>query len=100
MITQRTQFVAEEMAALRQQGLSRPLRVLETPQDTELTVDGKAVLNLSSNNYLGLTTPPRLKSAMIAATDQWGPGSRPGRGPTGEAARSRRDRSRPAPAEP
>ncbi|MEO6798254.1 MAG: glycine C-acetyltransferase [Candidatus Dormibacter sp.] len=75
MITQRTQFVAEEMAALRQQGLSRPLRVLETPQDTEITVDGKAVLNLSSNNYLGLTTHPRLKAAMIAATEQWGAGS-------------------------
>ena len=75
MITERTQFVAEEMAALRQQGLFRPLRVLETPQDTEITVDGKAVLNLSSNNYLGLTTHPRLKAAMIAATEQWGAGS-------------------------
>jgi glycine C-acetyltransferase len=75
MITQRTQFVADEMAALRQQGLFRPLRVLETPQDTEITVDGQVVLNLSSNNYLGLTTHPRLKTAMIAATEQWGAGS-------------------------
>lgn len=75
MITQRTQFVADEMAGLRQQGLFRPLRVLGSPQDTEVTVDGKRVLNLSSNNYLGLTTHPRLKQAMIAATQQWGAGS-------------------------
>lgn len=75
MITQRTQFVADEMAGLRQQGLFRPLRVLGSPQDTEVTVDGKRVLNLSSNNYLGLTTHPRLKQAMIAATEQWGAGS-------------------------
>jgi len=75
MMTQRTQFVAQEMADLRRQGLFRPLRVLGTPQDTEITVDGKAVLNLSSNNYLGLTTHPRLKAAMVAATEKWGAGS-------------------------
>jgi glycine C-acetyltransferase len=75
MMTQRTQFVADEMAELRRQGLFRPLRVLATPQDTEVTVDGKAVLNLSSNNYLGLTTHPRLKAAMVAATEKWGAGS-------------------------
>jgi len=75
MMTQRTQFVAEDMAELRRQGLFRPLRVLGTPQDTEITVDGKAVLNLSSNNYLGLTTHPRLKAAMVAATEKWGAGS-------------------------
>ncbi len=75
MMTQRTQYVAEEMAELRRQGLFRPLRVLATPQDTEITVDGKAVLNLSSNNYLGLTTHPRLKAAMVAATEKWGAGS-------------------------
>jgi glycine C-acetyltransferase len=38
-------------------------------------VDGKRVINLSSNNYLGLTTHPRLKEAMIRATEQWGAGS-------------------------
>ncbi len=75
MISARTQFVTEEMAALRQQGLFRPLRVLGSAQDTEVTVDGKRVLNLSSNNYLGLTTHPRLKQAMVAATEQWGAGS-------------------------
>jgi glycine C-acetyltransferase len=76
MITEKkTQFLADELDQLRRQGLFRPLRVLESPQDTEVVVDGKRVLNLSSNNYLGLTTHPRLKSAMIEATERWGAGS-------------------------
>ncbi len=76
MITEKkTQFLVEELEQLRQQGLFRPLRVLGSAQDTEVVVDGKHVLNLSSNNYLGLTTHPRLKTAMIEATEQWGAGS-------------------------
>jgi glycine C-acetyltransferase len=75
MMTDRTRFVADEMAELRRQGSFRPLRVLGTAQDTEVTVDGKPVLNLSSNNYLGLTTHPHLKEAMIAATERWGAGA-------------------------
>jgi glycine C-acetyltransferase len=76
MITEKkTQFLADELDQLRRQGLFRPLRVLESAQDTEVVVDGKLVLNLSSNNYLGLTTHPRLKTAMIEATEKWGAGS-------------------------
>jgi glycine C-acetyltransferase len=76
MITEKkTQFLADELDQLRRQGLFRPLRVLDSAQDTEAVVDGKRVLNLSSNNYLGLTTHPRLKTAMIEATQRWGAGS-------------------------
>jgi len=75
MITEKTRFLSDELDQLRQQGLFRPLRVLGSPQDTEAVVDGKRVLNLSSNNYLGLTTHPRLEQAMIAATKEWGAGS-------------------------
>jgi glycine C-acetyltransferase len=76
MITEKkTQFLVDDLDQLRQQGLFRPLRVLGSAQDTEVVVDGKHVLNLSSNNYLGLTTHPRLKAAMIEATEQWGAGS-------------------------
>src|SRR5437667_30486 len=76
MITEkRTQFLADELEQLRRQGLFRPLRILESAQDTEVIVDGKRVLNLSSNNYLGLTTDPRLKAAMIEATAKWSAGS-------------------------
>jgi glycine C-acetyltransferase len=76
MITEKkTQFLADELEQLRTQGLFRPLRVLDSAQDTEVVVDGKRVLNLSSNNYLGLTTHPRLKAAMIQATETFGAGS-------------------------
>ena len=76
MITEKkTQFLVEELDRLRKQGLFRPLRVLGSAQDTEAVVDGKHVLNLSSNNYLGLTTHPRLKTAMVEATEAWGAGS-------------------------
>jgi glycine C-acetyltransferase len=75
MITEKTRFLSDELDQLRQQGLFRPLRVLGSAQDTEAVVDGKRVLNLSSNNYLGLTTHPRLEQAMIAATEEWGAGS-------------------------
>jgi glycine C-acetyltransferase len=75
MITDKTQFLADELDELRRQGLFRPLRVLDSAQDTEVIVDGYRVLNLSSNNYLGLTTHPALKTAMIEATERWGAGS-------------------------
>src|SRR2546430_15661490 len=76
MITEkRTQFLVEELDQLKKNGLFRPLRVLASAQDTEVVVDGKRVLNLSSNNYLGLTTHPRLKRAMVKATEEWGAGS-------------------------
>jgi glycine C-acetyltransferase len=76
MITEKkTQFLTDELDQLRRQGLFRPLRVLSSPQDTEAVVDGKRVLNLSSNNYLGLTTHPALERAMIAATQEFGAGS-------------------------
>src|SRR2546423_4218529 len=76
MITEeKTQFRVDELEQLRRQGLFRPLRVLGSAQDTEVIVDGKRVLNLSSNNFLGLTTHPRLTAAMIEATEKWGAGS-------------------------
>src|SRR5437660_1627825 len=75
MITEKTRFLSDELDQLRAQGLFRPLRVLGSAQDTEVVVDGKRVLNLSSNNYLGLTTHPRLEAAMMKATEEWGAGS-------------------------
>jgi glycine C-acetyltransferase len=75
VITEKTRFLSDELDQLREQGLFRPLRVLGSAQDTEAVVDGKRVLNLSSNNYLGLTTHPRLETAMIEATEKWGAGS-------------------------
>lgn len=68
-------FVNQELDALRQQGLYRRLRDLDTPQAARATFDGRPVINLSSNNYLGLTTHPKLKRAAIEATERYGAGT-------------------------
>lgn len=60
---------------LREQGLYRHLTVASGPQDTILKVQGKSVLNFSSNDYLGLAHHPALIEASIAATQTWGTGT-------------------------
>jgi glycine C-acetyltransferase len=64
-----------ELDSLREKGLFRSLRDLQTPQEARAVFDGKEVINLSSNNYLGLTTHPRLVDAAVGATEKWGAGS-------------------------
>jgi glycine C-acetyltransferase len=64
-----------DLDQLRREGLFRPLKVLESAQGAEVTIAGRRLINLSSNNYLGLNTHPRLVAAAIAATQQWGAGS-------------------------
>src|SRR5205814_5688275 len=68
-------FLGEELSALKAQGLYRRLRVLEREQGARTVVDGREVINLSSNNYLGLTTHPRLRKAARAALDEFGVGT-------------------------
>src|SRR3954465_3521751 len=68
-------YLADQMNDLKQKGTHFNLRVLEDEQAPECTVDGKHVINLASNNYLGLTTHPKLREAAIAATKKYGVGS-------------------------
>src|SRR5262245_25440567 len=68
-------YLADQMTELKQKGTHFKLRVLEDEQAPECTVDGKHVINLASNNYLGLTTHPKLREAAIAATQKYGVGS-------------------------
>ena len=68
-------FLSEELDALRQKHLFRNLRVLEGRQLPEGRFDGHSVINLSSNNYLGLNTHPRLVDAAKQATETFGVGS-------------------------
>ena len=68
-------FLADEIDELKRQNLYRPLRVLSSPQAAEVVVDGMPLINLSSNNYLGLNTHPRLVEAALAATREFGAGS-------------------------
>jgi len=68
-------FLSDELNALKSQGLYRRLRVLDATQAARTTIDGRDVINLSSNNYLGLTTHPRLKEKALAAIEQFGVGT-------------------------
>src|ERR687888_622731 len=68
-------FLDADLETLRQQGLYRHLRVLEGEQKPKSTFDGHEVVNLSSNNYLGLTTHPKLREAALDATRRFGVGS-------------------------
>ena len=70
-----TDFLVEELNSLKQAGLYRPLKELQSPQRPRSVIDGREVINLSSNNYLGLADDPRLKQAMIEATEAYGAGS-------------------------
>jgi glycine C-acetyltransferase len=69
------QFLTDELDTLRQQGLYRPLRILESEQAAHATFDHTSVVNLSSNNYLGLTTHPKLRDAALDAVRTFGAGS-------------------------
>ncbi|HSL22578.1 MAG TPA: glycine C-acetyltransferase [Vicinamibacterales bacterium] len=68
-------YLGEELEALRQQGLYRRLRILEDEQRAHTTIDGRSVVNLSSNNYLGLTTHPALRERAKEALDKYGVGT-------------------------
>jgi glycine C-acetyltransferase len=68
-------YLADELATLKQQGLYRTLRILDGEQKAHATFDHHAVVNLSSNNYLGLTTHPRLREKALQAVKDFGVGS-------------------------
>jgi glycine C-acetyltransferase len=68
-------FLQSQLDELKEQGLYRKLRVLASPQQPRSMIDGREVINLSSNNYLGLTTHPRLCEAAKQAIDQYGVGA-------------------------
>ena len=68
-------FLANELDALKQQGLYRKLRVLDGKPEAHTSFDHKSVVNLSSNNYLGLTTHPKLITAAADAVLKYGVGS-------------------------
>jgi glycine C-acetyltransferase len=70
----KTQWIADEIAALREQGLYNTIRTVESPMDAHIVIDGKHVINMCANNYLGLANHPRLKDAAKRAIDQWGIG--------------------------
>src|SRR5881227_2098747 len=68
-------YLTDQLNDLKAKGTYFRLRVLEDEQAPECTFDGKHVINLASNNYLGLTTHPKLREAALEATRKYGVGS-------------------------
>jgi glycine C-acetyltransferase len=68
-------FLDAEIDGLKAKGLYRRLRVVESEQKSRCVIDGREVITLSSNNYLGLNTHPKLKTAALDAVERFGAGS-------------------------
>jgi glycine C-acetyltransferase len=68
-------YLSEQLNQWRQEGTYQHLRVLQSESAAESRFDGKTVINLASNNYLGLTTHPKLREAALEATRKYGVGS-------------------------
>ncbi|QKG84513.1 glycine C-acetyltransferase [Kroppenstedtia pulmonis] len=69
------EHLESEIKSWLEDGVFRPLTELESEQGSKVTIKGKEVIQLSSNNYLGLTTHPRLKKASLEAVEKFGAGT-------------------------
>ncbi len=68
-------YLKDQVQELKDQGVYRVLPILEGANEPEVILNGKSVINLSSNNYLGFANHPRLKKAAIEAIEKYGVGS-------------------------
>ena len=68
-------WLGEQIYEIKDAHLHKVPRILETPAGGVVTMDGKRVVNLSSNNYLGLANHPKVVEAAHAAIDRWGVGA-------------------------
>jgi glycine C-acetyltransferase len=73
-MTEKLQWIQDELQNLKDAGLYNRIRTLSSPQGAWLEVDGKRVLNFCSNNYLGLANHPKLVKAAQDATKEYGVG--------------------------
>lgn len=71
---EKTQYLADNISDLQAQGLYNNIRVIDSPMDGQVVIDGKRVINFCANNYLGLANHPRLKQAAKDAIDKFGIG--------------------------
>jgi len=67
-------WIAQEIASLKEQGLFNTIRTIDSPMGAWIIVDGRRVLNFCANNYLGLANHPRLVEAVKQASEQYGVG--------------------------
>ncbi len=73
-VSDKLAWIHEELKNLREQGLYNNIRTIESAQGAWFVVNGRRVLNLCSNNYLGLADNPELKRAAKDAIDKYGVG--------------------------
>jgi glycine C-acetyltransferase len=73
-MTDKLQWIYDEIQKLKDDGLFNRIRTLSSPQGAWLVVDGKRVLNFCSNNYLGLANHPAIVAAAQAAVSRYGVG--------------------------
>jgi len=69
------QYVTDQLKEMREKGVAPKLRVLEGEQKPVCLFDGREVINLASNNYLGLTTHKALRKAALDAVKRYGVGA-------------------------
>ena len=70
----KTQFLTDQLNELKAQGLFNTIRVIDSPMDAHIVIDGRRMLNFCANNYLGLANHNRLKEAAKRAIDSYGIG--------------------------
>src|SRR3990172_13211558 len=68
-------FIDDELAQLKRDGLYRELKIIEGGQGARVRIGGREVILLSSNNYLGLASHPEIKKAAVSAIEKYGCGS-------------------------
>src|SRR5689334_7445222 len=68
-------YLHDQLDQWRAEGTYQRLRILESESGAESRFDGREVINLASNNYLGLTTHPKLREAALDAVRKYGVGS-------------------------
>jgi glycine C-acetyltransferase len=73
-MTEKLQWIEDELQSLREAGLFNRIRTLSSPQGAWLVVDGKRVLNFCSNNYLGLANHPRMVQSAKESVQKYGVG--------------------------
>jgi glycine C-acetyltransferase len=74
MSNHRTDWIAQEIASLKEAGLYNVIRTIDSPMDARVKIDGRYLLNFCANNYLGLANHPRLRQAAQQAINDYGIG--------------------------
>ncbi|MGB3714946.1 MAG: glycine C-acetyltransferase [Candidatus Promineifilaceae bacterium] len=73
-MSEKTNWIQEEMEQLREAGLYNTIRIIDSPMDAWVVINGRRLLNFCANNYLGLANDPRIRAAAHQAIENYGVG--------------------------